>query len=336
MPHTVLIVEDAVEDIDTLKCILRDEYTIEVALNGNDALSVAEKTKPDIILLEIMLPDLDGYEVCVKLKANPLTCNVPVIFVTAKDQDLDEIKGFESGAVDYIRKPVNPLIIKARIMAQLAIKDHNAELENQVNEKTKEIIETRKEIIERLSRAGEFNDGDTYHHLNRVTKYAYSIAKAYGLDEKSAQLLSSSAPMHDIGKIGISDEIIHKPGVLLSKEIDTIREHCEIGAQIIGDNNSELLKAARIVALQHHEKWDGTGYPRGLSGSDIHIFARITSVSDVFDALISERSYKKAWSVEHAVKHIKSKSGIYFDPEVVIAFLKALPEILIIKENFRD
>jgi putative two-component system response regulator len=199
--------------------------------------------------------------------------------------------------------------LKEKIKAQLELKDYNSALDGLVIEKTKKINETRKEIIKRLSIPEEFNCGYNPHHLERVGKYAYSIARAYGLDENDAELLRVVAAMHDIEKIGTN---------------------------IISDNNSELLMATKIIAQQHHERWDGNGYPDGLSGSSINIFARITIVADIFDALTSERPYKEAWTVEHAVKFIKNKSGMNFDPEVVEALIKVIPEIVIIKEKYSD
>jgi len=336
LAHTVLIVDDMVENIDVLKGILCDEYTLKVAINGIMALKVAEKTMPDIILLDIMMPGMDGYEVCERLKANPMTQNIPVIFVTAKDQDMDEARGFEVGAVDYVIKPISPVITKARIKTQLALKDQNAELEKLVVKRTSELLETRLELIKRLSVAAEYKDNDTGLHIERVSKYTYYISKAYGLEENYAQLLMNSVPMHDIGKIGVPEEVLHKPGKLADNEFKIIMTHCAIGAKIIGEHNSELLKAARIVALQHHEKWNGKGYPNGLAGEDIHIYARITAVADVFDALTSNRPYKEAWSNEKATEFITQQSGQHFDPNVIEAFKRVLFDIYTIQNKLSD
>ncbi len=230
MVHTILIVDDAVENIDILKGILGDEYHIRAATNGLTALKIAEKTMPDIVLLDIMMPDMDGYEVCERLKNNPITSSIPVIFITAKDQEMDEAKGFEVGAVDYVTKPVSPLIVKARLRTQLALKDQNAELERQVILKTKEINETRLEIIKRLGIASEYRDCETGLHIERVSKIAYYIAKSYGFDDRHVLILMNAAPMHDIGKIGIPEEILLKPGKLTKEEFEVVKKHSEIGA----------------------------------------------------------------------------------------------------------
>lgn len=336
MVHTVLIVDDTAENIDVLKGILNEEYNIKVAINGQMALKAAEKTMPDIILLDIIMPDMDGYEVCTRLKANPITHNIPVIFITAKDHEVDEAKGFEVGAVDYVTKPVSPLIVKARIRTQLALKDQNAELERQVIRQTREIYETRLEIIKRLGLAAEYNDFETGLHIERMSKYVYYIAKAYGFDERYAELLLNAAPMHDIGKIGIKESILLKPGKLTDEEFEIVKTHCMIGAQIIGEHDVELLKSAKIVALQHHEKWNGTGYPKGLSGDNIHICARIAAVADVFDALSSKRPYKDAWSDERVIELLKNESGEHFDPMVIDAFFKCIDDIYAVKGKYSD
>lgn len=336
LTHTVLIVDDTVQNIDVLKGILSDEYHLKVATNGMMAIKVAEKTMPDIILMDIMMPGMDGYETCARLKANPLTQNIPVIFVTAKNQDMDEAKGFEVGAVDYITKPVSPIITKVRIKTHIALKNQNAELEKLVLNRTSELTETRLEIIKRLCIAAEYKDIDTGLHIERVSKYAYYIAKSYGLEESYAQILSNSVPMHDIGKIGVPEEILHKPGKLTYDEFETIKTHCKIGAEIIGEHSSDLLKAARIVSLQHHEKWDGTGYPNCLVGESIHIYARITAVADVFDALTSKRPYKEAWTNEAALNYIIMQSGQHFDPKVIEAFQHSISDIYSVKNSLSD
>ncbi|MGE5396673.1 MAG: HD domain-containing phosphohydrolase [Chitinophagales bacterium] len=336
MVHSVLIVDDTPENIDVLRGILGDEYNIKVAINGQMALKAAEKTLPDIILLDVMMPDMDGYEVCARLKANPITHNIPVIFVTARGDEVDEAKGFEVGAVDYVTKPISSIIVKARLRTQLALKDQNAELERQVTSKTKQIYETQLEIIRRLGIASEYRDYETGMHIERMSQYTYLIAKAYGLGEMQAKLVFEAAPMHDVGKIGIPESILLKPGKLTDEEFAIMKKHCRIGAEIIGEHKVELLKTARIIALQHHEKWNGTGYPEGLSGDDIHLYARIAAVSDVFDALSSKRPYKEAWSSEKTIELIKSESGKHFDPLVVEAFFKCLDDILAVKEVHSD
>ncbi len=332
--QTVLIVDDSTENIDVLNGILNDSYNIKFAKSGKMAIKIAEKFQPDIILLDIMMPEMDGYEVCEKLKLSPVTTNIPIIFVSAKDQELDEAKGFELGAVDYITKPVSPVIVKARVRTQLSLMDQQLELSKQVKEKTKELVETRLEIINKLSVAAEYKDTDTGLHVTRMSKYCYIMAQEYGFNEEAAELLLNASPMHDVGKIGIPDHILEKPAKLDSDEWEVMMTHCQIGKDILGDNENPLLKIASIVALQHHEKWNGKGYPNGLSGVQIDINARITAVADVFDALTSDRPYKKAWEVEKAVSVIQEDSGTHFDPKVVEVFLKSLDKILDVKNTY--
>lgn len=334
--QTVLIVDDSTENIDVLNGILSSIYKVKFAKNGKMALVVAEKFKPDIILLDIMMPVMDGYEVCSRLKANPITKDIPVIFVSAKDQDFDEAKGFELGALDYITKPVSPVIVKARVATQLKLYDQQLELSRQVKEQTKEIADTRLEIIKKLSIAAEYKDKDTGLHVMRMSKYCYIMAKEYGFSDSDAELLLNAAPMHDIGKIGIPDEVLEKPGKLDEAEWEIMKTHSQIGKEILGDHKNVLLKTAAIVALEHHEKWNGKGYPNGVSGDEISVYARIVAIADVFDALTSDRPYKKAWEVEDAVNLIKEDSGSHFDPKIVEVFIKCLPEIVKVKDEYQN
>ena len=332
--YSVLVVDDTVENIDILTGVLKDEYNVKAATNGNAALKIAEKTLPDIILLDVMMPEMNGYEVCSRLKENPITKKIPVIFVTAKDQEGDEVMGFSVGAVDYITKPISPSIVKARIKTHIALADQKRGLEIEVMEKTREINDTRLEIIKKLGRAAKFKDNETGMHVERMSRYSYLIAKEYGLEESQCILLMNAAPMHDIGKIGIPDNVLKKAARLDSDEWKIMEGHSEIGAEILGDSKSELIGTAKILAMQHHERWDGTGYPKGIKGEEINIFARITAVADVFDALTSRRPYKQGWPIQEAVDYIKSESGEQFDPKVVEAFEKALPKIIEIKEKY--
>lgn len=336
MKQSVLIVDDTIENIDVLEAILMDDYKLKAATRGKVALRIAEKVQPDIILLDIMMPEMDGYEVCEKLKANPLTAHIPIIFVTAMNEEKDEAKGFNVGAIDYITKPVSPVIVKARLRTHLALSNQQKELDIQVKEKTKELLQSREDLVKRLGLASEYKDNETGLHIERMSKYCKLIALEYGLSEKEAELLELAAPMHDVGKIGISDAILKKPGKLTEEEYIKMQEHSKIGSDILGHHSDDLLSAAAIVALQHHEKWNGKGYPNGLSKDDIHLYARICAVADVFDALTSKRPYKEAWKVEKAVNLIKEEKGNHFDPLVVNAFINALDDILVIKEEFSE
>ncbi len=289
-----------------------------------------------MILLDIMMPDMDGYEVCRRLKENPVTSNIPIIFVTAKSQEKDEEVGLDLGAVDYITKPVSPPIVLARVKTQLALYDQNRVLEEKVRERTEELEKTRLEIIRRLGRAAEFKDNETGLHVIRMSHYANLIARALGHDTEWSELVFQAAPMHDIGKIGIPDKVLLKPGRLDDEEWALMHKHPAFGAEIIGRHSSPLLDMSRVIAISHHEKWDGSGYPKGLKGEEIPLAGRVIAIADVFDALTTERPYKKAWTVEDAVNLIDENAGSHFDPALVPLFHDVLPEILKIKEQYGE
>lgn len=334
---TILVVDDIADNIDVLSGILRSQYKIKAALNGATALKIINAAqKPDLILLDVMMPQLSGYEVCQQLKQNPETAHIPVIFVTAKAEITDEQKGFELGAVDYIAKPVSPSIVLARVKAQLALYDQARHLEELVQERTQELNDTRVEIIRRLGRAAEFKDNETGMHVIRMSWFSRFLAEQLGKDDAWCELLYNAAPMHDIGKIGIPDRVLLKPGKLDDEEWDIMKKHAEYGAEIIGEHPSPLLQLAKEVAITHHEKWDGSGYPNGLSGEDIPLSARIIAIADVFDALTSERPYKKAWPEEKAITLLQSEAGSHFDPQLVPLFIECLPRVREIQAKYQD
>ena len=339
----VLVVDDTETNIDVLLEILSDDYEVSVALDGESALEIAFEDQPDIILLDIMMPGLDGYEVCRRLKQHKETFEIPVIFVTAKSEVADEAKGFDLGGVDYIAKPISPPIVKARVrthvqlkLAQDLLANQNHILEDKVSQRTCELRETQQDIIRKLCRAAEFRDNETGLHVIRMSHYARIIGVAYGMNAHDAALLLNASPMHDVGKIGIPDSVLLKPGKLTVEEFKIIQSHPKIGAEIIGVNDSPLLQMARDIAYTHHEKWNGTGYPQGLRGEDIPLAGRITAVADVFDALTTVRPYKKEWPVEKALELIQQESGLHFDPDLVTAFLDSMPDILAVKEKFGE
>lgn len=320
----ILVVDDEPANLRVLNQILNQDYRIAFAKSGEEALRLACGQQPQLILLDIMMPDMTGFDVCQQLKANALTQNIPVIFVTALSEEADETKGFEIGAVDYITKPVSPAIVKARVATHLSLV--NAE----------ELRETRLQIIQRLGRASEFKDNETGMHVMRMSHYAKIIALAYGFSEQCADLLLHTAPMHDLGKIGIPDHIMLKPGKLTEEEFAIMKKHPEIGVEILGDDDSELIALAKTVALTHHEKWDGSGYPKGLKGEDIPIEGRIVALADVFDALTSKRPYKEAWSIEKTMAFLHEQKGKHFEPKLVDLFNQELDKILAIKDKYQD
>lgn len=335
--ETLLIVDDTPENIDVLHGILKQEYKIKVASNGEKALQIAQSDPaPDLILLDIMMPGMDGYEVCMRLKANYATANIPVIFVTAKGETADESLGFDIGAVDYITKPVSPPLVQRRVRTHLTLYNEKRLLDDLVKERTKELEKTRLQIIHRLGRAAEYKDNETGMHVIRMSYYCKLLALAIGMSEDEAELLYNAAPMHDIGKIGVPDSILMKAEKLTEYEWQIMKSHCQIGADIIGRQGPLLLNLARDIAFNHHEQWGGGGYPRGLLGEEISMHARIVAIADTFDALTTVRPYKDAWTVEDAVVQIKKESGIRFDPKLVDKFLEIMPQIIEIKEKYSE
>ena len=320
----LLVVDDEPANLQVLRHILQEDYRLLFAKDGAKALELAAREKPELILLDVMMPGMTGYEVCAQLKATPATSAIPVIFVTALADVEDEAQGFAVGAVDYITKPVSPAIVKARVRTHLSLV------------RVEELRETRLQIVQRLGLAAEYKDNETGLHVIRMSHYSRVLALAAGFSEAQAEELLNAAPMHDVGKIGIPDAVLRKPGKLDGEEWEVMKQHAQIGADIIGEHPSGLLRMAREIALNHHEKWDGSGYPRGIGGAEIPVEARIIAIADVFDALTSERPYKKAWSVEAAVQLLREQSGRHFDPELVELFLGQLPAILEIKERWAE
>lgn len=334
---SILVVDDTPENIDLLVEILKADYRVRAAINGEQGLKIARLAKaPDLILLDVMMPGIDGFEVCRQLKGDPTTSHIPVIFVTAKITTSDEIRGFSLGAVDYITKPISPPVVLARVKTHLALYDQNRELDRKVREQTKDIHDTRLKIIQRLGRAAEYKDDNTGLHVIRMSHYARVLGKAAGMSDAMADMMLDAAPMHDIGKIGIPDSILQKAEALTDDEWHLMQTHTQMGCDIIGEDDSELLKMASTVAISHHENWDGSGYPNKLAGEAIPTVGRIVTIADVFDALTSVRPYKKAWPVEDAVAYLEQHAGTRFDPKLVSLFIENIDQILAIKEHYFD
>ena len=334
--QTILIVDDMPDNISLLTRILSKEFRVKASNNGKNAINLAKKSPPGLILLDVMMPGMDGYEVCRELKSTPITKNIPVIFVTALGETKDEELGFKIGAVDYITKPISPPIVMARVKTHLSLYEQNRILEEKVAERTRELSKSRFEIINRLGLAAEFRDNETGKHVLRIGYISRIIALAIGIEKTEAEIILNAAPMHDVGKIGIPDSILQKPGLLTDDERWTMQKHSEFGAKLIGEHENELLKAAATAAFTHHEKWDGTGYPNGLKEEEIPLIGRIIAIADVFDALTSERPYKSAWPVKKAVDLIQSEAGKHFDPNLVPVFLENIDKIIEIKESNSD
>jgi len=320
----LLLVDDEPTNLQVLRHILQDDYRLLFAKDGPKALELAGRERPALVLLDVMMPGMTGYEVCQQLKNDPATREIPVIFVTALADTEDEAKGFEVGAVDYITKPVSPAIVKARVRTHLSLV------------RMDELKRTRLEIVQRLGLAAEYKDNETGLHVIRMSHYSRILAHALGWSEADCDDLLNAAPMHDVGKIGIPDAVLRKPGKLDADEWAVMRQHVSIGAKIIGEHPSGLLRIAQRIALTHHEKWDGSGYPNGLAGEDIPIEGRIVAIADVFDALTSERPYKQAWPVEKAVAFLREQSGQHFDPDLVELFIQQLPAVLEVKARWAE
>lgn len=320
----LLVVDDEPVNLQVLRQVLQDDYRLLFARDGLKALELAERERPELILLDVMMPGMTGYEVCERLKSSAATAAIPVIFVSALSDAQDETRGFEVGAVDYITKPLSAPVVRARVRTHLSLV------------RVEELRNTRLQIVQRLGLAAEYKDNETGLHVIRMSHYSRVLALAAGFSERDAEELLNAAPMHDVGKIGIPDAVLRKPGKLDAEEWAVMREHAQIGAQIIGEHASGLLHMAREIALSHHEKWDGSGYPNGLAGEDIPLVGRIVAIADVFDALTSERPYKKAWSVDEAIGLLQAEAGRHFDPHLVELFLSQLPVVLEIKARWAE
>ena len=355
---TVLIVDDTPENIALISSFLIGIYRIKVATNGKKALQIAASAdQPDLILLDIMMPEMDGYETCIKLKSDPRTRDIPIIFLTAKAQVKDEQKGLELGAVDYITKPISPPIVLARIKTHLQLKrardflkDKNAFLEQEVARRIKEILNIQDVAMMAIVSLAETRDRKTGNHIRRTQHYMKLLAmklkehprfKHY-LNDETISLLYKSSPLHDIGKVGIPDCILLKPGKFTPEEFEIMKTHTVLGRDAIVSAEELLempvhfLESIREIAYTHQEKWDGTGYPEGISGDDIPISGRLMAVADVYDALISRRVYKLPLSHEKAVAIIKEGAGTHFDPDVVDTFLEVADEFHNIALTYMD
>ena len=320
----ILAVDDEASNLQLLRQILQDHYRLRFAKDGTRALELAREECPNLILLDVMMPGMSGYEVCAALKADPALASVPVIFVTALNDTDDELEGFEAGAVDYITKPISPPIVRARVRNHLSLVRMEA------------LRASRLEIVQRLGLAAEYKDNETGLHVIRMSHFARLLGLAAGMTETEADDLLHAAPMHDVGKIGIPDRILQKPGPLDPEEWKIMQSHALIGAEIIGEHHGGMLALARNIALSHHEKWDGSGYPYGLAGEAIPLEGRICAVADVFDALTSVRPYKKAWTEEEAIKLLVDQKGKHFDPALVDLFIAQMPAIRAIRQRWAE
>ncbi|MFB3855344.1 MAG: HD domain-containing phosphohydrolase [Vicinamibacterales bacterium] len=345
----MLIVDDLPSNLALLPRLL-SEWNTRTAGSAAEAFSLLESIHPDLILLDIAMPGTDGFEVCRRLKADDRWRDIPVIFMTGLNTPDNETTGLALGAVDYITKPFNAAVVRARVRTHLSLAlagrkllRQNQELEERVAKRTEELAaaleqvnDAAMETIIRLSRAAEYKDEDTGAHVVRMGGYAAAIAARLSLPSHSVELLRRAAPLHDVGKIGIPDRILLKPGALTPEEFEVIKGHPDLGGRILAGSRSEVIRLGEVLARTHHERWNGTGYPRGLKGTEIPLPGRILAVADTFDALISRRPYKEPFSLEKSMEIVRRANGTWFDPDVVKAFFEAENEILDIKGAYED
>jgi len=341
----LLVVDDNAVNLTLFRHLLQklDGAEVECLADPAEALAWCARTEPDLILLDYMMPVIDGIEFMRRLRQIPERSDTPVVMVTADTESNVRHRALEFGAQDFLTKPVDKVELTARVKNLLALRksrqqlaDRATWLAEEVAKATREIAAREKEAILRLSRAAEYRDPETGSHLLRMSNYTRLIAERLGLPVAEQELLLEASPMHDIGKVGTADHILLKPGRLTPEEFEVMKQHAVIGYQILRDSLSPLLQCAAVLALAHHEKFDGSGYPGGLAGEAIPLYGRIVAVADVFDALTSERPYKKAWALDDAVDFLKSNAGSHFDPACVEAFLAAWPQVLEIRARYQD
>ena len=341
--QSILVVDDTPENLTLMHGLLRERYHVKVAQNGERALQLAAADPvPDLILLDVVMPGMGGFETCRRLKANARSAPIPVIFLTSRSETEDEQQGFDAGAVDYILKPFSAPTVLARIRTHLRLKavadflkDKNAFLKSEVERQTRELQLVQDVTIMAMASLAETRDNETGNHIRRTQHYVRALARKLKshakfravLDEETIEVLYKSAPLHDIGKVGIPDSILLKPGKLTPQEFEVMKTHTTLGRDAIAaaekliNAPSSFLRHAREIAHYHQEKWDGSGYPEGLAGGEIPVSARLMAVADVYDALISRRVYKPPFPHGKAVEIIKEGRGRHFDPDMVDAFL---------------
>ncbi|MFM7204378.1 MAG: two-component system response regulator [Myxococcota bacterium] len=355
---TILAVDDAPENLNLLYAVLKDEFRVRLATSGHKALEMLQRQPPpDLILLDVMMPMLDGYQVCRQIKGSPQTAEIPVIFLTARAEDEDEAEGFAAGAVDYITKPLSPPLLLARVRTHLELKaardklrEQNQTLQSRVRERTRQIEQLQDVTIRVMASLAETRDNETGNHIKRTQKYVFMLATYLQqhtplrdeLTDDVIELLYKSAPLHDVGKIGIPDAILLKPGKLTAEEFEIMKLHTVYGRDVIAHAEQQLgepnsfLRFAREIAYSHQEKYDGTGYPEGLRAAQIPLSARIMAVADVYDALTTRRPYKEPFTHEDSCRMIISGSGQHFDPVVVQAFVALKEQFLRVSRELAD
>ena len=361
----VLIIDDSLGVIEFLEGVLGTDYNVSFACNGAEGLASAHRYPPDLILLDVMMPEMNGFEVCRRLKENATTREIPVIFLTGLGSSADEEYGLLLGAGDFIAKPISPPVLIARVRNHLLLansrrelKRHNDELESLVAERTREIllrdkklIASQTAIITAFCALAEARDNETGNHIRRTQNYILVLAEelrshprfSASLDDEMIRLIFKSAPLHDIGKVAVPDAILLKPGKLTPEEWEVMKRHCVAGrnaivtaARELGEEGGEFFGFATEIAYYHHERWDGTGYPCGLLGEDIPLSARLMAVADVYDALITKRVYKEAYPHDESIRIMLAERGSHFDPEIIDAMVRIADKFDAIAEEYKD
>ena len=343
--NTVLIVDDSPINLTLIKALVLKLGECEPVLHEHPQLALdwCRQQIPDLVIVDYMMPDLNGQQFIEAFRRIPGGEEIPVLMVTANDQKEVRYQALQGGANDFLTKPIDRVEFSARARNMLNLRngqkfqeDWTRHLARMVDERTQAIQAREQELIYRISRAAEFRDPETGAHIQRMAHYSRLIAQALGLEEDMQKLILEAAPLHDVGKIGIPDAILLKPARLTPEEFAVMRQHARMGHELLKESGSEILRAGSEIALTHHEKYDGSGYPSGLSGESIPLFGRIVAVADVFDALTSERPYKKAWPLEEAVTFLKEGRGKHFDPACVDAFLSSWDAVLEVRARFQD
>lgn len=341
----ILAVDDDATNLKLVSAVLTQHgYDCRCEKSGQDALEAVQVFRPDLMLVDVMMPDMDGFELTSQIKSNNFTKHIPVILLTSLSDRESRLQGLDSGAEEFVSKPIDKKELMIRVRNLLRLQDvsdqlakHKMSLETKVQVRTEELYDTRLDLVCRLSQAAEFKDKQTSLHITRVSRISYLIAQALGLSDEQCDLILNAAPMHDIGKVGIPDNILLKPGKLTESEWEIMKTHTSIGFRILdSDTPSHLLNMARSIAYCHHEKWDGSGYPRGLAGKDIPVEARIVALADVFDTLLSKRPYRDAWTKDEAVAEISAQKDMHFQALLVETFFDLMPEIDEILQEFSD
>lgn len=341
----ILIIDDEEFNIELLEAFLKQAGYKNILSTSDPTITpdLYREYKPDLVLLDLNMPVMDGFAVMAELRNLEKESYLPVMVLSANTDEGSRVNALNAGAKDFLNKPFSGTEVMTRIRNMLEVRllhkklCHQKEnLEEQIAVRTKQLRDSQLEIVQRLGLASEFRDNETGQHIIRMSYYSKLLAQQYGLSSQECELILNASPMHDIGKLGIPDSILLKPGKLTREEFEIMKTHTTIGSQLLEDGKSDIMDAARTIALNHHEKWDGTGYPNSIAGENIPIYGRIVAIADVFDALTSVRPYKAAWSVEDAYIEIKRLSGTYFDPELVNHFSRIFPDILEIKSMYAD